>query len=242
MPKLVAIFLTGFLALALNAETIKVALPVYGRAPFSFPPNSKELGIFPEILNEITKLTGDKFEYTYLPPQRMRTFFDEGKVDVDIGVNPVWRSDSKVESVYSIPFAKAEDVIVFAKGKKISGKDAKAFKGKKIATVRGYIYPGFMKAFADQSISRRDVNSESQALKVLAAGRLDQAFIRKDIALYFIKSDPSLKDLEIGETIGSVDISIRLHINKKSALKRINKAISTLKKNGTLKKIYQKYH
>ena len=75
----------------------------------------------------------------------------------------------------------------------------------------------------------------------LANNRIDTAFIRKEAALYRIKTNPKLKTVEVGNEIGSADIMFRIHPSKSSILGDINQAITNLKANGTIEQIYTTY-
>ena len=161
----------SFLAVNVLAETLIVALTQNGKPPLSFPERSSETGIYQDILVAVGSITGDTFVFNYYPPKRIMFLFEYGRVDIEIGINPVWRQFSKVPGNYTVAFAKAEDIILFAPGKKFSVHGAKDLKGMKVGAVRGYYYPGYMEAFAKEEIIRIDGNDEEHLLKRLSIGR-----------------------------------------------------------------------
>lgn len=230
--------LTGFAA---NAETFNVGLYKGGSPPLFFDKGDSKTGIYVDILNAIGKESGHTFNYQYYPTKRVMVLFEKGKLDLEPGVNPLWRSNSSVPGEFSAPFAKAEDVVVFPAGKVRQVSGPADISGLKVGTIKGFFYPGFMDAFSAGSIKRADSVDEDQLMKKLANARLDTVFIRKEAALYRIKINPDYAKLAVGNSISSSDISMRLHPSKKSALDSINKAIAKLKQNGEMDKIFAKY-
>ncbi len=225
----------------LQAESFTVGLYQDGLPPLMFPENDVQKGIYKDIFSEIEKITGYSFQYKYYPAARVNTSFENGGLDIEPGINPVWRQDSKVPGEYTIPFAKNFTVVLFAGGEKVAVNSLQDLKGKTIGTVRGYFYPGYMDEFAKKTIIRHDSTSEKQLLKMLAKGRLVQVFIDKAFAQYWMKESPAYKDFKIGNTINELDIMMRVHPQKKHHVSKINKALKQLLKAGTIEAIYEKY-
>ncbi len=224
-----------------SAEQLKVILSENGYSPFSFTKNSPERGIFLDILDQISKITGDDFVINYYPAMRKRFVFAHGEADIEPGVNPVWRPNSSEVSLYSIPFGFATDVVFFRKDEAIDVETINDLTGKKVVTVRGYQYPSYEKAFDNHTIIRHDMNHELQLMRFLLQKNrgADAGFINKYILLYNMKEQNMVFD--IGNVIGSVPIMFRFHISKKEALQRFNKALEQLTKDGTIDAIYKKY-
>lgn len=216
-----------------HSEPLRAGLNEAGRIPYSFSKDVNERGIYYEILNAIGSVTGDQFYFVYAPPKRIMSLFNSGEIDVEIGINPKWREGEP--GVYSVPFGKAEDVLVFGAGKKTFYKGPESLNGKRVGTIMGYVYPAL------EGIVRDDANSEAQMFAKLAAERYDQAVCVKETALYLIKTNSAYKSFEISEPVSSEDIMIRLNPGKKDALDRLNKAIKTLQESGEIQKIYDKY-
>jgi len=198
-------------------------------------------GIYHNILLSIANITGDTFNITYFPTSRGLREFEKGTIDVVIGENPVWRKGSEVPGVYTIAFAEQVDVILFRPGKRIPVTSAKSLQGRTVGAVRGYYYPGYMADFLNDSITRVDLRDEHNLLKFLDGGRVDQIFINKAVAQYWMHKKPSYRNYEIGNDIGRADIMIRVHPSKMRILERTNKAIKQLVLSGEIDKIYQQY-
>lgn len=97
-------------------ETLTVAVTEHGKPPLTFPQHSSQTGIYLDILAAIGLITGDTFVFDYYPPKRIMFTFVAGKADIEMGINPVWRQSSRVPGEYTIPFAKAEDIVLFSTG------------------------------------------------------------------------------------------------------------------------------
>ena len=141
------------------------SLSEIGMPPYSFPNTNKKTGIYLDILEEISKITGEIFVPKYLPAARTRILFTSGQIDIVPGVNPAWDKKRKDISVYSIPFSVSKDVIFFRKGEGVAETNAADLIGKRIATVRGYYYPGYEELFENNKIHRIDLNNELQVTK-----------------------------------------------------------------------------
>lgn len=224
-----------------RAETLNVGLLKSGNPPFAFPKGGKDTGIYVDLLFEIAKITGDDFKLLYLPKKRTLKAFENGEIDIEPGVNPAWRKEWSHLSRYSIPFISYTDVLVFRPNEHFSVSGVNDLFGKKVATVRGYFYPGYEDEFRSGKIHRFNVNHEFQLLKFLSLKQrgADAAFINSKVLHYYMKVNNVAFD--IGDTIGNVPVMFRFHKDKEGVLLRFNKALTVLIKNGTLEKILNKY-
>lgn len=238
----VVLLLVGLvISFSSTAETLKVVLYDGGSPPLFFAKGDSNTGIYVDLLNEIGAVSGHQFEFQYYPTKRAMVLFEEGAIDVEVGINPAWRSSSKVPGEYSVPFGQSEDVVIFQQGKAKPVTSADDLSGQKVGTIKGFYYAGYMDAFASKSINRQDSLDEDKLMQKMAGGRLDAAFIRKEAVQYRIKVDSKFKELVIGDVIGSADIMLRVHPSKSSVIESLNTAIKTLKGNGKLDEIYSRY-
>ena len=237
----VALTISFTMSSSLFAETLKVVLYDGGSPPLFFDKQDSNTGIYVDLLSEIGKVSGHQFEFLYYPTKRAMALFDEGKVHVEPGINPVWRSGSRVPGEFTIAFAQAEDVVVFQRGKEKSVNSADDLAGAKVGAIKGFFYPGYMDAFASRSMKRQDSQGEQQLMLKMASGRLDAMFIRKEAVQYRMKIDEKFKGLVIGDAIGAADIMFRVHPSKAQVVESINSAIEELKANGKIEEIYSKY-
>ena len=172
LHNLLIIFLCGCCGL-LNkslAETFEVGF-------YDYPPMMIEAdgsGIYQDIFDELSKLTGDKFNIRYYPYPRLGLLFNQGSIDLEPGVYPGWVQNQTVPGLFSIPFGKIDDVMVFAAGKAFPVKVPDDLRGRSVGMVRGYAYPDLKALITSGQLDRRDALNEGQLFKMLTAGRFNQ--------------------------------------------------------------------
>ena len=225
-------------SISIQAVTLKVGF-------YNFPPymsSDTQTGIYHDIFESISRDTGYTFEIEYYPSTRLKMNFENNVIDIEPGVNPAWRKDSKVPGLYTIPFAKSVDVVIFRPGQQIPVDGPESLKGRTIGVVRGYVYPGFTDSFTNNEIIRADLTDEPQLLKFFIAGQIDQIFINRAVVQYWLQKKTPEHHYIMGDIIGDVEVMMRVHPSKKQALERLNKSIEKLSTSGEIEKIYKKYH
>ena len=211
---------------------------------YNYPPmmiESARSGIYQDILNELSVVTGHRFQGEYFPYARLSTQFDAGLIDLEPGVFPGWIKQQKVQGLFSVPFGKVVDVLVFAPGKQFAVKTPRDLSGRTIGLVRGYTYPDLRELFETGALHRVDAVSEAQLMAMLAGARIDQILINKAVAQYNIRETPKYHDFVIGDVLGSFDVSMRIHPSKKDLLPKLDEAIVSMKRSGAFTRIYAKY-
>ncbi|MEY3182072.1 MAG: hypothetical protein RLZ35_57, partial [Pseudomonadota bacterium] len=206
------------------------------------------LGIYKEIFIEISKMTSDTFEFDYGSAAHCIKQFNEGKLDIEPGINPVWRHAEKVSGLYSIPFAKATTVLVGLKPSGEKNKQQKIATPKKekklkIGLVRGYPYPSLSTYFSEGAWIPVFADNELALIALLKQKKVDQIVIQSLVMDFFIHSTDkkSADRYLISKPIETQDIMLRVHPDKASAIPRFNEAIKKLLDSGAIKKIYNHY-
>jgi polar amino acid transport system substrate-binding protein len=217
-------------------------------------------GIYYDILQKISQRTSLVFEIEFTPTSRSNALFEQGNIDIEPGINPIWRNHSKIPGSYTIAFAKSEDVLLFKQRNFFTRTSLNHLKGKRVGGIRGFIYPKFKSSFASGYIDRFDLNDGPSLLKFFIADRIEYILINKVVAAYWILNNPEYRyadlssflalknsketeptDFLIGDVFSSVDIMLRVHPNKKHVLPLLNKAIAELIAEGEIDKIFAKY-
>lgn len=198
-------------------------------------------GIYQDIFNELSKLTGDTFNVQYYPYPRIGLLFDNGQLDIEPGVYPGWVRYQAVPGVFSVPFGKVVDVMVFAPGKAFPVKKPDDLRGKSVGLVRGYAYPDLKALIETGQVDRRNGLNEAQLLEMLSKSRFDQIVVNKAIAQYNVINVAEYRHLEIGDVMSTFDVSMRVHPLHEAWLPKLDAAILKLKQNGVIEKIYAKY-
>ena len=220
-----------------HADTLRVGF-------YNYPPmmiESEQAGIYQEILDELSKITGHRFQIRYFPYARLAQEFDLGQIDLEPGVFPGWVKKQRVPGQFSVPFGKVVDVLVFAPGKHFRISTPRDLSGRTIGLVRGYTYPDLRELFDSGLVHRSDAVSEAQLMAMLAAGRMDQILINKAVAQYNMLLVPKYREFVLGDILGSFDVSMRIHPNKKALLPELDEAILAMKRSGAIARIYAKY-
>ncbi|WP_161489388.1 substrate-binding periplasmic protein [Pseudomonas sp. BMS12] len=211
---------------------------------YDYPPMMIEdgrSGIYQDIFDEVSRLTGDTFNVQYYPYPRIGLLFNEGQLDIEPGVYPGWVQNQPRPGIFSVPFGKVVDVLVFTPNRRFPVKRPEDLRGKSVGMVRGYAYPELAPLIASGQLDRRNALNEQQLLGMLARSRFDQIIVNKAIAQYHLRDSQEYGQLEIGDVISSYDVSMRLQPRHKAWLDRLDAAIIQLKQQGTIDKIYASY-
>jgi polar amino acid transport system substrate-binding protein len=216
--------------------------PGYDQPPTFFKENGKDVGIVKDVLDELCKITGDNIQYVEMPFPRSDLMFDQGKIDIEPALNPVWRPDSLVQGIYTIPYGKSVDVLLFRnKESYFPVNHPTDLSGKMVGVVQGYRYQDFDEFFDSGLITKIKAHNEKKLLEILREGRVDSIIIHKPLAQYLMKREAKYQDFVMGNYESRVDLMIRLHPNKKLAISRFNEAIRKLLELGIIENIYDKY-
>lgn len=230
-----------FSSRATAEQPLKVLLYQPGNPPYTMLDHDKPEGLFTDIFARLQDLTKLRFELVSRPVARGLAEFDTGRIDIEPGVNPDWRTHMRVPGVYSISYAKSVEVVVFAPGKKKPVQAPSDLFGDMVGVVRGFVYPKFDAAMSAGLITRLDNLSSDLLLEQLLVGRLNQIFVGYDTLLYLQKIRPEYKALEIGDVVDEQDVMIRVHPDKAHYLPLINQALQQMIKAGEIEQIYARY-
>lgn len=211
---------------------------------YDYPPMMIEegrRGIYQDILDELAELTGDRFNVQYFPYPRIGLLFNEGQLDIEPGVYPGWVQHQAQPGIFSVPFGKVVDVLVFAPNKAFPVKHPEDLRGKSLGMVRGYAYPELLPLISSGQLDRRNALNEQQLLGMLSKSRFDQILVNKAVAQYNLLLVPEYRQLEIGDVVSSYDVSMRVHPRHAAWLDKLDAAIVQLKQQGTIDRIYAAY-
>ena len=192
------------------ADTFRVMRPPYDQPPTFFKENGKDVGIVKDILEELCKITGDNISYIEMPFPRSAVMFEQGKLDIEPALNPVWRRGSLVEGIYTIPYGKSVDVLLFRdKFSYLDVNHPTDLAGKTVGVVQGYRYQDFDEYFESGLINKVKGHNEEKLLEMLHEGRVDLIIIHKPLAQYCMKKYPGYREFVMGNYESKVDLMIR---------------------------------
>jgi polar amino acid transport system substrate-binding protein len=228
----------GLSAAAQAADALRFGLDENGFPPLYFRPADSERGVYELIFDEATKLTGDRYIPIFLPQKRKFKMFEDREIDIEPGVNPDWRKPQQAISLYSIPFADSEDVLLYHAEDRRSYYKVADLKGRTLGCIVGYAYPELEKRLASGEIKRDDSKDREMMIQKLVKRRVDAIILPRTVAEYWQKLNDKEKRLKFGAAVSSRPISFRFHVKKKAAMERFDKALKQLIDKGKIKEIF----
>lgn len=221
------------------ATTFNVVLYNGGNPPYSMISENEQSGIFIDIFNRLSQLTGYKFNFMQLPVARGLREFNQGKIDIEPGINKNWRLHQKEVGLYTIPYASSVEVLLGIKHKDIN--TAIDLYGNMVGVVRGYSYQMLDDHFGKRKIVKVENKSENELLKQLSRDHLDYICIGDITAKYYQLLNPKYRIYEDVIELGNSKVSLRLHPKNHKYLEHFNQALSFMVDNNEIKEIYDKY-
>lgn len=245
MNRTIAILLLAAAVVSFHGVTAAQTL-VIGTSdwkPWQIVKEGQLTGITPEILHVLSRRTGCKMDIKVLPQRRLMREFERQQIDMEPAVSPSWREKQRDISVYTNPYCETSDVILVRKGSGIAGTAVQDFKGRSLGCGLGYYYPeGFQEALANGDIIRDDNPVSEYNIMKLAQHRLDGIIVDRIQAAYMIDVlRLKAEDFEIAYVFGPSKLSLRLHKSKQDLLPILDKALESMKADGTIDRIVAKY-
>ena len=224
--------------------TCILSLPASGQTlivgGYDYPPfmsSQNQTGLYHQLMDAISTESGLSFDWHYYPYARLNRLFEQGSIHIEVGSSPIWTKASITPGHYSDGFYHIEDVALFATDKTLSVKNASDIHGRNIGVVRGYGFAKFDEAFHSGKAIRTDTKNELHLLEMLYHNRADAIFISRHVYYHHAIQNEKYQNFVIGDVIGAYEVGVRVHPSAKHILPLINRAIQTLKLNGTIRAI-----
>lgn len=201
-------------------------------------------GILIELTTEMTHRAGIASRFIYVS-QKRRDDVEWGKMfNAEPGTEPSWRKKYNDVSVYTDVLLHTRNVVIARKGKFLKTFNIAFFFGKTIGTNKNYYYAdGFSKAFVENKIVREDVRQGDLIFNKLRFRRNDFIIADQFEWKYWainLGDDPANFE-EIYQFKTRNALKTRLHISKKHLIPRLNQALHSMHKDGTVNSIIEKY-
>ncbi len=208
-------------------------------APYSYRKNGKLTGFEVELARDLAKKMGYKVKF--VPTKWDSLIAGVGSKKFDIAINDIAMTSARKKAyLFSTPYIYSKSALIM-KNSNTSITSIKDIKGKKIAAATGTANADNVKKFGGTTVSSTDF---STAMSLVRQGRVEAALNSKEAFLYY-KKTTGASDLKYQEVstkqIASQPIGILMSKNNKGLQKKINKALASLRKDGTLKKLSIKY-
>lgn len=228
------------LALPVEAKNLPVraAIPEGLGAPLLFIEGPHELkGIVPEYTKALVKTLGKEGSLTLLSRYRLTSYLIEGKVDFLCYTSRAWAENKDIFDWSKTMFMKREVVL----GPLPMPKEVSDLSGKTLGTILYYRYPRLDALFKSKRIAREDSSSEDANLSKFLKGRLTYVVTDEIFLDYFKTKHVTIEQNRGRLFLQEYPISCSVSRNGRVTLKDLNKAIETIKTDGTLKSIFKKY-
>jgi len=213
-----------------------------GFPPLFFSAKSNDKGIYDLILKEISLKTGIQFNLKKLPAKRLQLYMKSGKLDIEMGVTPNWRPQYKDLVVYSNPFFKGCDSVIFRKDDAGNYDSTSVLKNKRAILIHGYYYPYLQDLIKNKEFTINRVYSEKEIVNSLNKRQIGSfGVISRVWWNWYLKSN-KVTELQLGKPIDCVKVSFAIHNKKEKYLKIINKALLELEKEGKVREIINKFN
>lgn len=236
------LFLTG--PATAEDKVLRVGAPDEGWPPFIMP--VKEVGyrgIMGDVLTTIAEKVGYTVEFHTLPEKRLQLYLTDGTIDAYPKALE-WVEDPSLYR-WTEPVLNVEDMVII---RKLSPKASvpATLLGLNLGVIHGYSYPKLNELFADGSIRRHDAKTLDNLLCMLDHGHVDAIIANPIVTNWTIKNNDPLKGASFLCSTKPLDSApYRFAFTKAWDSSRlvefINDELATMKKDGRLEAILNKY-
>lgn len=204
--------------------------------PFEYIEQGQIVGFDVDLMNEISKLTGKTVEFKNMAFDSLLIAMQTGKINCI--VSGMTATDERRQHVnFSTPYFVSKQAVIVPENSDIQ--KFEDLKGKKIGVVIGYTGDMVVTDMYKDTSSITRYEATGQAIMALTAGKVDAAVLDMEPAKEYVANNEGIKVLDTA--LAEEEYSIALPKDKTALLDEINKALQTLKENGTYDKIYAKY-
>ncbi|MBX7245616.1 MAG: ABC transporter substrate-binding protein [Candidatus Sumerlaeaceae bacterium] len=219
--------------------TLKWGSDDSGGAPFEFrdPKNpSERIGFEVEIADELAKRLGVKIEFVQTEWVNLIPALERG--DFDMAMSGVEITEAREKSVsFTKPYyIFLQQLVVRADEKSISY--LAECKGRKVGTLSASAAENILKA--TEGVTPVGYDDNVRPYEDLALGRVDAVLLDLPIAVWYAKPNAKLKFA--GEPFAEGKYGIAVRKNAPALLQQLDSALSEMHKDGTMKKIYEKWN
>lgn len=237
----VLLLLCGLLLSPAQAAEVnlRAGVVVDNAGPYNFTPDSPMAGIYREALEQIGKLSGVRFEIEYYPALRIQQLFEVARLDVEVGVNPSWRTLSPVGGFYTQPIGTLDYQLCSRAGSGRPSRSLEELRGQTVGLLQGQPLVAFEPDLQRNGVHYELSQGENEALGKLRLGRL-QAVVLERRQIERLGMVPEELRCEPGGMISVQAVMLRVHPQYRHWVPALNRAITQLHANGKLRAIFQR--
>lgn len=233
------IFIICCIMLSSNLYAKEIVLGYVEFPPYEFNKSGKPAGILVEIVQNLFKQSNVPLKLKFYPFKRALEQTKKGDLD---GLFNFYKTKERERHFdYTKPVIKNPLVFFAKKGSIVEYKNVKSLKGLKVGVMRGYTYG---KKFDQSKIFKKhQSNSHQNSFKMLEKGRIDLYPCDKFVGIHIAKKMKILNKFKILPVpLKVMNGHIGFTKNKhKDVIKKINKSLKMMQKNGEIDKIINQY-
>lgn len=204
-------------------------------APFEYLDNGKIVGFDIDLINEIGKIIGKEIIIKNIAFDGLLPAMQAKKLDLII--SGMTATDERRKSVnFSTPYFTSNQAIIVNKDNaNITSFDS--LPKNTIGVVLGYTGDVIVSDIKDAKVQR--YNASSEAIMALNSKKIDAVVIDFEPAKNYVKYNENLKLIETD--LAQEEYSIAIPKDNPALLESVDKALETLKSNGTYDALLKKY-
>ena len=228
-----------FRALADHGPALRAIVSDTNAPPYAIFDQNKQLvaGIAKEMLDLLATRLGLEAEYFDLPRPRVEQWLQNGEADIACFLNPEWVSEPDKLNWSPVLFTTQQVIVRRKDAPPIVHPDQ--LHGKRVGTIRGFVYPELAALFSQGRVIRDDAQSFSSNLERLVRGRLD-AVMAVDMTYWHFVSAEWQPQLEI-DPLWSSATPVYCAIDETSHAQPIYKTLDAMVKAGDIQLIIERY-
>lgn len=237
MKKIIFMLVFSFIFLACGKEKGNTIYKVGTNAeypPYEYIEDGKIKGFDPDIMEELSKRVGFKYEWVNMNFDGLISALQSKKVDMVIA-GMTSNEERKKYVNFSTPYIKPAICIVSLKENK--GKNLEYFNDKKFGIELGTTEEGIVKKeFPGAEIV--PFSGHTAALIALKSEKIDAILLDSKVASNYEKNNPEIA--VIGEVTGE-EKAMAFNLEDKELYQKVNEALEKMLEDGTIEKLKEKY-
>ncbi|OIQ50341.1 Bacterial extracellular solute-binding protein, family 3 [Pseudodesulfovibrio hydrargyri] len=204
----------------------------------------KGKGVIVDMLGEIAPSLGLTLKVRVLPERRGWDMLEHGEVDI-FPTAREW-TENPDRYLWTAPLMLNEDILLFRAGSTLRYVSPASLEGLSVAAMEDFVYPALEPSFREGKIIRIDCGSPYNMLEMLDRSRVDAALVNRSETLWLFRNYPELhpERFRMDETpFDSAWYRFLLPRGRgwEQYIDRFNDRITTMKRDGTLNAILDRY-
>ena len=205
--------------------------------PFESYENNVMVGFDIDLINEIGKKIGKKIIIKDMAFDALLVALQSGKIDAVVSCMSI--TDERKKSVNFTQDYLSTSAYLVIRDNENRIKTVEDLRGKKVATQIGTTQDAFVDEL--EGVENVKLKTGPETIVHLASKKVDAALLDSSAAKKIVQNNKGVRILANVE-LDKSELGIAVSKKNTQLLKDLNKALTELKKEGFIKKIYQKYH